>query len=96
MRNRNLLFNVAIAAAMVSLFTVMFWAQVGGVASALAPRKGGLTPSRPAHTSRGFSRSIKRTGRAVAEGALAEASDRAFVGADGDNPITATLPPLVR
>jgi hypothetical protein len=41
MRNRNLLFNAAIAATMVSLFTVMFWAQVGGVASALAPRKAG-------------------------------------------------------
>jgi hypothetical protein len=41
MRNRNLLFNVAIAAAMVSLFAVMFWAQVGGVATALARAKTG-------------------------------------------------------
>jgi len=41
MRNRNLLFNVAIAAAMVSLFAVMFWAQVGGIATALARSKAG-------------------------------------------------------
>ena len=41
MRNRNLLFNVAIAATMVSLFAVMFWAQVGGVATALARSKAG-------------------------------------------------------
>ena len=41
MRNRNLLFDVAIAATMVSLFAVMFWAQVGGVATALARGKAG-------------------------------------------------------
>ena len=41
MRNRNLLFDVAIAATMVCLFAVMFWAQVGGVASALARSKAG-------------------------------------------------------
>jgi hypothetical protein len=41
MRNRNLLFNVAIAATMVSLFVVVFWAQVGGIATAFARSKAG-------------------------------------------------------
>jgi hypothetical protein len=41
MRNRNLLLNVAIAATMVSLFAVIFWAQVGGVATAIARSKAG-------------------------------------------------------
>jgi hypothetical protein len=38
---RNLLFNVAIAATMVSLFVVVFWAQVGGIATAFARSKAG-------------------------------------------------------
>ena len=70
-------------AAMASLFIVLFWAQVGGIASALAPSKAG--PSRPAHTSKGFSRFIKRTGRARRRRralAASEASDRALVGAE--------------
>jgi hypothetical protein len=38
---RNLLFNVAIPAAMASLFIAMFWAQVGGIATAFARAKMG-------------------------------------------------------
>ena len=44
MRNRNLLFNAAVAATMVSLFAVMFWAQVSGVATALARSRAGTYP----------------------------------------------------
>jgi hypothetical protein len=38
---RNLLFNVAIPAAMASLFIVLFWAQVAGIAIVFARDKAG-------------------------------------------------------
>jgi hypothetical protein len=38
---RNLIFNVAIPAAMASLFVVMFWAQVAGIATVFARDKAG-------------------------------------------------------
>jgi hypothetical protein len=41
MRNRNLLVKVAVAVTMVGLFAVMFWSQVGGIATAFARSKAG-------------------------------------------------------